>query len=819
MEAPEVRGDTAAAVEFLRRWEPRGPWLLAAIHPHVENSIEPARFEVGNELTMRAWIEARQGNKNLYFSVNRPRGSFGGRASKADIGAALAIHVDVDPRDGEDLAAERTAILGLIHDLRPAPTVIIDSGGGYQAFWKLREAVEIPEVAYVNRDTGELAGPGVPEITRVERYNRGVRDALHVADHCQNIDRIMRLPGTINVPTTRKLAKGRSRAATSFTANWDLVYGLEDLSRFAELVAAQEAFDDARAAAESPDISWDVVGQLRIELDELPIPEELKALVRDGNLPGDGGRGQRYRGRSEAVFGALTGMVRAEVTVEVMAAILLDRRWAIGAHVREQKQVRRYLTRQITRARAAIRDVTIAALNEEFAVVSARGKVVILHEHAGTDGYDVFDLMSRASFKTWTENLPPRFNTDANGRTTATPIADVWLRHPLRRQYTGIVFKPNGTERSWYNIWNGFAIEPAASGAGCERFLDHLRDNVAQRDDDIYRWVVSWFADIIQNPGRKTGTALVLRGRQGVGKTIVGKTMRRLLGPHYAAVSDARGLTGQFNAHLASALLVHADEAFWAGDKTSEGRLKDLVTGETQWIEFKNVEMFQVDNYIRLLITGNQTWLVPAGLEERRFAVIDVGEDRMQDIPYFAVIDDELDNGGAAALLRFLKDWRADDVNIRVIPRTVALTEQKIQSLGSEGKWWLDQLMAGIIPMCIGTGKDDVKDLVLANVCPIDELFESYLKHARDTGNSRRSAETSLGIFLQRVIPGVKRERRTVRSAKRSWEHGQRKYIYQIASLAECRSKFDELLNTQFDWPPGPDDWVFEQEENRGSPF
>jgi hypothetical protein len=46
-------------------------------------------------------------------------------------------------------------------------------------------------------------------------------------------------------------------------------------------------------------------------------------------------------------------------------------------------------------------------------------------------------------------------------------------------------------------------------------------------------------------------------------------------------------------------------------------------------------ELVRVDNHVRLLITGNPDWLVPAGLEERRFAVLDVGDAHREDHGYF----------------------------------------------------------------------------------------------------------------------------------------------------------------------------------------
>ena len=84
--------------------------------------------------------------------------------------------------------------------------------------------------------------------------------------------------------------------------------------------------------------------------------------------------------------------------------------------------------------------------------------------------------------------------------------------------------------------------------------------------------MVGWWAQILQQPSIKMATALVLRGPFGAGKTKVGQVMGSLIGEHYLLVASPRYITGQFNSHMASLLVLHADEAFWAGDKAAGAR-------------------------------------------------------------------------------------------------------------------------------------------------------------------------------------------------------------------------------------------------------
>ncbi len=92
---------------------------------------------------------------------------------------------------------------------------------------------------------------------------------------------------------------------------------------------------------------------------------------------------------------------------------------------------------------------------------------------------------------------------------------------------------------------------------------------------------------MLQHPRERLGVALVLRGKQGAGKTKPCEVFGSLIPSHYFLVDSARYLTGTFNAHMASCLLLQADEAVWAGDKQAEGRLKGLVTSTEQMVESK----------------------------------------------------------------------------------------------------------------------------------------------------------------------------------------------------------------------------------------
>ena len=278
----------------------------------------------------------------------------------------------------------------------------------------------------------------------------------------------------------------------------------------------------------------------------------------------------------------------------------------------------------------------------------------------------------------------------------AVSLGDYWLGHPERRQYAGIEFAPPGSAArpGYYNLWQGFAVEPKAG-----RLLEVSGASEGQRRPRRRRRRICGSSAggrrSCSSPASRWKRRWCCAARSAPARPRSGEVMGSLIGEHYLLVASPRYITGQFNSHMASLLVLHADEAFWAGDKASVGTLRDLVSGKHHMLEYKGVDQIRIKNHIRLFVTGNPDWMVPAGFRERRWAVFDMGEDHMQDHAYFAAIDHEMDNGGREALLHYLLNFDLSQVDLRTIPKTAALLDQQIESMTPEQAWWFETLMQG----------------------------------------------------------------------------------------------------------------------------
>jgi hypothetical protein len=430
----------------------------------------------------------------------------------------------------------------------------------------------------------------------------------------------------------------------------------------------------------------------------------------------------------------------------------------------------------------------VEVINQEYALVLWGGRAVVVRERPDGPIEDRVRVLSVEAFDQWFANRFTEIVT-AEGKVKAISWGRAWRTDRRRRQYAGIEFFPNydgaqGTD-GYLNLWRGFAAEPSSEG-NWSIFRDHLLNQVCQGDKGLYEWVFGWFAHIVQRPRERIGTALVLRGRMGTGKTKVGEVIGSLIPAHYFQVDDPRYITGQFNAHMASCLLLQAEEAVWAGDKHAEGRLKGLVTSHSQMIESKGIDPIRISNYVRLMMTSNEDWVVPAGMDERRFCVLDVHPRCAQNHDYFREMDEQLAAGGRERLLRDLLDFDLSRVNLRDIPRTNALLEQKFRSLDPLDSWWLGRLMDGMATTRLPGWPNSVT---------IDALYGDYLRSADEIGAGRKRDKATFGHRLAKLAPGIRRVR------AKAEDNGKRPWIYELPTLAECRQGFEDMLGQPVAWP------------------
>lgn len=427
----------------------------------------------------------------------------------------------------------------------------------------------------------------------------------------------------------------------------------------------------------------------------------------------------------------------------------------------------------------------ITEINKKYALAIIGGKTVILHFRPGKPiGYGSVDGLHQIH-----ENK--RVVTEKS----SVPASKKWMMHKGRREYLGgVVFEPNPSfhDDEAYNLWTGFAVQPDAE-ASCSRILWHIRNVICGGVKAYADYLIGWMAHMIQRPWDKPGVAVILRGNKGTGKDTLGDYLSDLMPEYYVKIANGDHLTGKFNAHLQRCLFLHVEEAFFAGDKKGDGILKNLITAKVLTIEPKGVDSFNISSYLRLMMTANERWVVPATGDERRYFVLDVPDIKRQDRAYFGSILKERANGGPAALLHYLQHYDLSGFDVGDVPNTEALGQQKIENMKNVERWWYEALAAGEFTEGDGMPTREQWDAgsIAVNTLDLREAYKDRLRERRWDGVAVDASE--FGREMMRFT-----ENNIERKLQRTSEG--RKYVYLIPDLHKCRQAFARVFDIRGAW-------------------
>jgi hypothetical protein len=273
----------------------------------------------------------------------------------------------------------------------------------------------------------------------------------------------------------------------------------------------------------------------------------------------------------------------------------------------------------------------------------------------------------------------------------------------------GVTFDPTTTEMvvdtdvgALVNQWRGFRVKPhpePVSDDDIRPFLAYVFEVVASGDEKAMAWVLDWCADILQCPGRKPGTALVLVGPPGAGKTFLGEcVMGAIIGSsHYGQTNSIASLTDRFNQLVDNKVLLQCDEAMHAWQRDLAARLKALVTDLTLRIEPKFVNPFIKPNHMRFLFTSNEetaALFIDATPTERRFTVLKVSDRRQEDVAYWEHLRGWTENN-LPRIARWLMDRRYNKAALNRPYSTSAKRAMQSVGMPMEAAWLVDRVQSG----------------------------------------------------------------------------------------------------------------------------
>ena len=460
-------------------------------------------------------------------------------------------------------------------------------------------------------------------------------------------------------------------------------------------------------------------------------------------------------------------------------------------------------------------------LNSKYMVVNEAGKAIVY-----APGYDPAmkrDKVDRIAFEDLRKLYMNRYvkvGTKEKGEPIYKPIADVWLHSPDRRQYIdGVVFDPSGKDlpSGVLNLWKGFSVKPKPGDWSLLR--DHIYSIVCGSDPVRFNYLMGWMARMLQSPAEQGEVAVAMKGGEGSGKGTVANALKTIIGQHSISICNTKHLVGNFNQHLRDAIFLFADEAFFAGDKVHIGTLKSIITEPSLTIEGKGQNIVQTPNFLHVMMASNEDWVVPASLDSRRFFVLNVDDTVKGNHEYFGSLRKQLDEGGYEAMLYDLLAFDLTYFNVRDVPTTEGLQQQRKISLPIADSWWMDCLMRGYV-FKSKLGLESHFDKWIPEIST-ELLYSSYKEYATEKKDRNIMNRETFGFFMRKYNCTPKKPYNTI-----TGEHivdkpngygtiksaepiiKDRACGYLLGSLELARGDFTEVTKLTVQWDPEDPDKI-----------
>lgn len=408
-----------------------------------------------------------------------------------------------------------------------------------------------------------------------------------------------------------------------------------------------------------------------------------------------------------------------------------------------------------------------------YALIRIGGKVGILDKSS-----KVLEVISKADAKTLFDNKLIR---TLFSKKKHNPI-DVFIGSKNREEYSEIVFQDiELIKPHQYNLFRGFPFSPIKK-IDTSLFWNFVKEVICNNDELMYAVTCSWMAQIIQQPFTKIGTALILTGEKGCGKSTFVKIFGDLFGDYFIQTASAKRMFGDFNAHLQNNLLFYANESFWSGDKANEGKLKNFITETDFTYEIKGSAVYRGKNYSHLILDSNNDFVVPVTNDERRYIILKVSSKYKVNEIYFGelyklISTVEFKESLMADLLNF--DYRPWEKYLRTAPKTEASLEQLLHNMDIYEQWFYDVLESGEFKNGIYSSDNEFA-IRISNA----SIYQSFMDFAKENG---KRVHDSSAIFTKTIKKKFLCEELIISESIKSIDGKNAKII---ASLDKCRTYF-----------------------------
>ena len=247
------------------------------------------------------------------------------------------------------------------------------------------------------------------------------------------------------------------------------------------------------------------------------------------------------------------------------------------------------------------------------------------------------------------------------------------------------VYRPNMPEfiGEDYNTWRSSGVIPARGDT--TPFRKHLLLLLPDKDErDFFVDVLHY---LICKPEVKLKFATVLQGGQGIGKSLLGRLIERVIGRSNVRFPSNEEIAGRWTAWQEGVGLAIVEE-LRIGRYDVADKLKPVITEPTLRIENKNVPLYTVENRLNVLAFTNHKDAVKLEADDRRWLIFGSPMVR-QSVSYYDKLFDWIESEEApGAVLRFLERRKP----ILKPNQSAPMTSAKAAMIGASKPRWEMQI-------------------------------------------------------------------------------------------------------------------------------
>jgi hypothetical protein len=238
---------------------------------------------------------------------------------------------------------------------------------------------------------------------------------------------------------------------------------------------------------------------------------------------------------------------------------------------------------------------------------------------------------------------------------------DIWIDDPFIKTYKRLDFCPPPLKcpSNVYNMWKGFHIDKveSESSGDIEVFKEHCR-LLTGYNEACYDYLIKWLAQLVQEPGKLIGIALIFISKEGAGKNIFLDHLMKILGPEYyfETASPDKDLFGRFSNGRKYKLVINLDETQSKDTFANSEVLKNMITSEHFNYEQKGVDPVKLRNVSRLIFTTNNLLCAKITDSTRRYVIFEVSNRRIGDKAYFKALSKYMEDiRNQKAIMEYLR--------------------------------------------------------------------------------------------------------------------------------------------------------------------